>query len=35
MPWWAIVLLCLACAGLGGLVVYVLVTRYLARGLRG
>jgi hypothetical protein len=34
-PWWVIALLCLACCGLGGLIVYVLMLRYLSRGLRG
>ena len=34
-PWWVVLLLCLACAALGGVIVYVLLLRYLGKGLRG
>jgi len=35
MPWWAILLICLACFGLGGLIVYLALMVYLSKGLRG
>lgn len=34
MPWWAILLLCIACFGIGGFIVYVLVIHDLSKAFR-
>jgi hypothetical protein len=35
MPWWMVVLLCVACLAAGALIAYVALLRYLGKGLRG
>jgi hypothetical protein len=34
MPWWGWVLICLGCAALGGLIVYVALMVFFGRGIR-